>query len=395
MSENKQKFILIFTFLAFFSLSLGVWVTYSILWLEVHNITVQHISMIVGGATFLACLIALGSVFLFKKINTLLLIKICLVLKILAMLGLIFLFNSTLLWIITALFIVDAIVTLLIVLSVYPLITNLAKTRKLYSHRKLIEYLFTDIGLVIAAIVISFPLARFFEFNLLLIISLTLAVVSLILLLCVRYKHENKQFSLRRIYSDKILRWYQVYAFFMPAAVYLIFGMLALVVTEIIGLSLAHAVIFITVAHISGDIFGYAALYKLQFKNDYLTYSSKFWVRCILYTVIAITANFWVAIIGLFYSLFVSRAWEDVSDGVYINRVHTDDQLAFSNIRFGIARIGQAIGILICGLIFHFGMSAVFGVSAGLLAIANCFGFYCIYLRNKEKRQLAVDKGLC
>lgn len=378
---------MIFVFLALFAFSLGIWATYSMLWLEVHNISIRNISFIISGATFSACFIALGTMFLFKKANILHQLKFWVLAKIVAMLGMIFLFQSGILWLITTLFIIDAVATLLIGLKVYPLIVNMVKTNKIYSHRKLIEYIMTDIGLIIAGVIIAFAVTMYFQFNLLLIISTAVMGVAFVLLLFVHLELENKPFSIKRIYKDKIVIGYQFYVLAITFANGFVFGMLALIVTDIIGLSPWQMVLFITVAHIAGDIYGYLGLWKLRFKSDYLNFASKFGLRMVAYAAIAITANVWVAIVGLFLSMFVSRVHEDIVDGVYINRVHVDDQLAFANIRFGVGRIGTAIGVFICGLIFHLGMPAIFGFSAVGLVMTHIVGFWIIHLRHKESVQ--------
>lgn len=168
---------------------------------------------------------------------------------------------------------------------------------------------------------------------------------------------------------------------------------MTLLLKNLLGIPINYVTIFIFASFVLGDGFGYLALYKLNFKNDYITYASKFVLRLTLYILIAITGNFYVAIIGIFISVLVSRAWENVADGVYINRVSKENQFAFANIRYGVGKLGMAIGVLISGQLFDYGIQIIFACSSAVMVISISLAFYLIHLRRKEAKKLE-DKNL-
>lgn len=389
MNVNNDKHIrYIFIFLGIFSFAMGIWENYKSVWLEVNDVNIANISYILAGSLVITCFIAVICASFFKKITTLTLIKFFVFLKILAMIGLALCFNTHNNALIIACFGLDSVSGNMIVFSIYPLITQTVKNVKIYSKRKLLEYTCLDVGMIIAGGILSVSLARNFEYNILLIASIVFTAAAIPMLFLIKNIHSEKSFSFKRIFKDKIVNIYQVYHFVTQIAFSSALGMMALLLKNILGLSINWVTIFIVVSSISGDIFGYLALWKLQPKNDYITFSIKFWMRFFVYLLIVITGNTYVALVAIFLSLFVSRAYENVSDGVYINRINCEDQLGFANIRYAIGRFGMAIGTFICGAMFNFGLRAIFAVSCGFWIIANSLGFYLIHLRNKEKNSV-------
>lgn len=387
MDENTKKEIRwIFIFLAVFSFSIGIWENYKSVWLEVNNVSLSNISYIISAGLFITCFISIGIMFVFKKFNMSILVKICLFLRVVAMLVMALTFGRNIEWLKIVAFLVEAISTNLVIISIYPFITQKLKSGQIYSHRKLIEYLFTDLGILLAGGIIAFKLADFFEYNVLAIVSLALTVASIPFAFKFKSDNSEKQINLKLIFKDKINNLYLLYYFIQYIAYNTALGMLALLLKNLLGLSINFVSIFIIVASISGDLFGYLALYKLKFKNDYVNYACKFVLRLVLYALIAITGNVYVAIVGIFISLLVSRSWENVSDGVYINRIDKENQLAYANIRYGIGKCGMAIGVLISGALFPYGIQAVFGASCAIMVLSISLAFYLIYLRKKEEK---------
>lgn len=133
--ENKKQILIIFTFLAIFILSLGIWENYKMLWLEENAILVKNIGYIISAASFITCLIAIFLISVFKKINVKLIIQISAFLKLSCMFVLCFLFKSNSENLIIILFILDAVFGNLIVLSIYPLLTKIVKNEKMYSKK--------------------------------------------------------------------------------------------------------------------------------------------------------------------------------------------------------------------------------------------------------------------
>ena len=88
-------------------------------------------------------------------------------------------FNTSITWIKIASFFLESISTNLVIISIYPLITQKLKNGKIYSHRKLLEYVFRDVGILIAGGIIAFKLSGYFEYNILAIIALITSVACL------------------------------------------------------------------------------------------------------------------------------------------------------------------------------------------------------------------------
>ncbi len=389
MMKNKGA-VPIFIFLAIFSFSLGLWENYKSVWLEINNIKIDYISYIISAGLVLSSFIAILTMVLIKNFNITWLIKISVVLRIFAMVTLCCCFHQEIVWLKVVAFLIESIASNLIVLSIYPLITQNLKTGKIYSKKKLLEYVFTDLGIFVAGIVVAFQLANAFEYNVIAIISAALTCFSLPFALMLTSNNIEKKSSLRNLFKDKICNLYLFYSFVQQTAYYTALGLMTLLLKNLLGLSINFVAVFLIVTALAGDLFGYLALYKLNFKNDYLNYSCKFVLRLIMYLLIACTGNFYVAIIGIAISLLVSRAWENVSDGVYINRVPNENQLLFSTFRYGVNKLGTAFGVFFCGVLFDWGIQAIFGVSAAIMFVSILLAFILIHLRNKEKSKTEI-----
>lgn len=388
LNQDKRKIKLIFIFLALFSFSIGIWENYKSVWLEINKISIAGSSYIISAGLILTCFISIGIMFLFKNYNLVALIKTSVILRFISLTALCILFQFSINWLKIIFFILDAISTNLVIISIYPLLTQTVKNNKAYSHRKLIEYVFADFGILIAGIIISFSLANFFEYNILVIIAIILTVCSIPLAFMFHSDNSEKSVNVKRVFKDKITNIYLLYIFIQQMAYNTALGLQTLLLKNVLGLSMQVVSIFLLVASISGDTFGCIALYKLNFKNDYISYSCKFVLRFIVYILIVITANIYIAIVAIFLSLFVSRAWENVSDGVYINRVAKEDQLFFNNIRYAFNKLGCAIGVLISGALFNYGLRAIFGVSCAIMLISISLAFTLIHMRKKEQNNI-------
>lgn len=89
-----------------------------------------------------------------------------------------------------------------------------------------------------------------------------------------------------------------------------------------------------------------------------------------------------MTLIAITVSLFLTTAYENKTDAVYLNRIDTKYQLLFSSIRKLVGSLGNAIGLHLTGILFVFGSKYIFGVAAliGYFQIA-----LALYLRKKHK----------
>ena len=143
---QKKNIKLIFIYLAFYGLSVGVWSDFAQIWLKQQGITIPNIGMIVAGATFTAGIIVILMTKYIKKVNELFLLKNIFVFKLL-FLSLMLVGNFlSIQWLCITAFIFDSIANNLIVSATYPIISYILKSERAYSTRKLVEYAGVDIG---------------------------------------------------------------------------------------------------------------------------------------------------------------------------------------------------------------------------------------------------------
>ena len=209
--ENK-----ILVMLAFFSISKGLWENFRQLWLQDNMLNVTQISQILSIAS-LCCvvvLIILAKRLLLRRIRTILLTSffikgVCLIL--------LYILNHTGYQnIIIIIVILDTIFERIIVISIYPFIVSIKKDDRLYSKRKLVEYLFSDIGILVGGILIGKTLANILiDYNVCLLISIVFLILAIITILNrKRPQIQEKQIQFKEVITyilkDKIVRLYIV-----------------------------------------------------------------------------------------------------------------------------------------------------------------------------------------
>ena len=139
--ENK-----ILVMLAFYSISLGIWKNFQQLWLQDNNMDISAISKILS-VSGLFCAIALlifSNKITLNKIKKV--ISSAIFLRTINLLILFLINHSGMTAIIDILIITDTILEKLIVITIYPFIVTVKKDDKLYSKRKLVEYLWKAAG---------------------------------------------------------------------------------------------------------------------------------------------------------------------------------------------------------------------------------------------------------
>ena len=162
-------------------------------------------------------------------------------------------------------------------------------------------------------------------------------------------------------------------------------GMQLLLILNYTNFSASTGALFIVICCILGDIFGYIALKKLTPKNDYVTILIKFGLRFLVYIIIIIIPIKEILLTAILISLFVSRAYENKTDGIYLNRCSKMEMFTFSNIRFGVGYLGKAIGTLICGFTFNLGLRYVFGIAIIFIFIQITMALFLIKMRKNEE----------
>ena len=386
--ENK-----ILIMLAFFSISIGLWENFRQLWMQDNNFAVTQISNIMSIGAFISVIgIALIGKFvtLNRLKNTLTYI---LIIKFVNMLVLYYLNGTSQTELIKLSIVLDIVMEYIIITSVYPLITTIVKSNRIYSKRKLTEYLFKDIGILFGGIFIGRSIAGILvNYNICLIISNVFLVFSTITMMNIKInykeeKQEKKNSIFKYILKSKILSLYLLYMFIGTVAMSTALGLKMLMLTNYFAFSDSNATNYLLVVGLIADGIGILALKYLTPKNDYLTITIKFGIRFIGYVIAFVSDNLIVTLIAITWSLLISTSYENVCDGVYINRLENERQLSFANIRYITKFLGEAVGVFFCGIMYETGLRYMFGLSSVFMIFQIGLAYYLIYLRKCEMIQ--------
>jgi len=388
LNKNENKILLM---LAFFSISIGLWNNFRQLWLEDNSFSVSNISNIISLGTLIS-VIAIAFIGKYVKLNKLKnTLVVVLILKFINMLFLYIFNKSNLLSVINILIIIDIVTEYITITSVYPLITILNKSGTLYSKRGLTEYLFRDIGILFGGVFIGKTISGILiDYNVCLIISNIFLLISIFVITTIKLdtrdeKNENKNSCFKIILKSKIIYLYLIYVLIGTIAMSTALGLKMLVLTNYFGYSDNVATNYLLIIGLLADIFGIVALKYLTPKNDYLTITIKFGIRFIGYILAFISNNLIITIIAISWSIFISTSYENICDGVYINRLDNKYQLSFSNICHIVRFLGESIGVFLCGMMYEIGLRYMFGLSAIFMIFQLGIAYYLINLRKKEE----------
>lgn len=387
--------------LAFFSISVGLWGNFRQLWLQDNGLEASIIAKLLSIST-LICAISIFMISKKIKINKLKnFIMFCLITKSIVLLGL-FKFNHTIYdEAIRLLIILDVLFEKLIIISIYPFITTIKKTDKLYSKRKLIEYIFRDIGILIGGLFIGKTIYQFcVDYNMCLLISILFLILASLVLINIKininFNSDNSSKEnnscLKYILKDDILIIYFLNYFVGNVAMNTGLGLKILMLTNFCQFSDSVATNYLLILGLIADAIGVIALKYLTPKNDYITVMLKFGIRFLFYLVAFCVDTVEMTIIAISWSILISTAYENIIDAPYINRVRTEYQLTFTNYRYIIGILGESIGLLLAGKIYPYGATSMLGLSAFFMIFQISLSCVLIYMRNNKKRRVLEVK---
>ena len=383
LNENK-----ILIMLAFFSISIGLWSNFRQLWMQDNGLEATEISRIIS----LGTLICVLGILIFSKYIKLNNIKkfviISLLIKIVNLIVLFFINNTENRTAIEMLIIIDIVIERLITISIYPLLVTIKKTNTLYSKRKLVEYTGKDIGVLVGGFFIGKVIFNtVVNYNICLLISIVFLVFSLLILCKINIgKIEIAKPSkniFKYIFTNKFRTTYMIYYFIGQTAYATALGLKMLTLTNYLGFSDVGATNYFLVVGILADVVGIIVLKKLTPKNDYITISIKFGIRFIGYILAFASNNIFITIGAITWSLLISTAYENVTDAPYINSVENEHQLSFTNLRYMVGSLAEAIGTFLCGLMYALGLRYMFGLSA-VFMLAQLVLAYILIKQRKE-----------
>ena len=386
--KNENQILIM---LAFFSISVGLWGNFRQLWLQDNNFAVTNISSILSIGTLISVVI-IGLIGKYVKIDRLKSVLVIVILiKFINMFWLCFLNSTSYVGKIKLSIIIDIVTEYIIITSIYPLITTIVKTGTIYSKRRLTEYLFRDVGILFGGVFIGKSIAGLLiNYNVCLFIANVFLMFSLFILLNIKVNNlennnEHKEISSKYIFKDKLLILYLVYTLIGTIAMSTALGLKMLTLTNYFKFSDSVATNYLLVIGLLADIFGIIALKYLTPKNDYLTVTIKFGIRFLGYVIAFVSNNIAITLIAITWSIFISTAYENICDAVYINRLENKYQLSFSNVCHITRFLGEAIGVFLCGLMYEKGLRYMFGLSALFMIFQISLAYYMIYLRKREK----------
>lgn len=225
--------------LAFFSISMGLWENFRQLWLQDNNFTVTNISNIIGIGTLIS---VLGIMFVEKNIKLEKLkgfVSLALIIKFLNLIMLLSLKNKGNTSLINFSIILDVVTGYLVTTSIYPLITTIIKNNTIYSKRKLTEYLFGDIGILVGGLLIGKNIIGvLINYNMCLLVSIIFLAISVIVMFnmsaCKEVKSEasEKVQILKYISQRKTQVIYALYNFIGSMAMMTALGLKMLTLTN-------------------------------------------------------------------------------------------------------------------------------------------------------------------
>lgn len=392
--KNKNlKYI--FLMIIFFSISFGLWNNFRLLWLEDNGLSSNEISKIMSLATFFG---AISIIFISLKIsmtNIKKLLSITILIRIISYLILYLGYNYLETRLIAILFIFDISSYTVGYLAIYPLITRVIKDDKIYSYRKLTTYICQDLGVLLGGALLEFTIGNYiFNYNSFLLITLICLILAFIFLTKVKldekvhYQNISVNDYLKVLKKDKIDNLYLLYILIGNISYNCALGMQMLILTNILDISSKSATFYFLLMGILADIFGILALKKLTPKSDYLTIIIKFGPRMLGYFLVFLFPTKEMTLLAMTVSLFLTTAYENKTDAIYLNRIDTKYQLLFSNIRELVGSLGNAIGLYLTGILFVFGSKYIFGLAALIGLVQIALALYLIYLRNNERKIL-------
>ncbi len=325
-SENK-----ILIMLAFFSMSIGLWENFRQLWLQDNNFAVIDISNIISIGTLISVIgiFFIGKYIKLQKLKNF--VIFALILKFVNTLVLLYLNKTGNYILINISIIIDILVGYLITTSIYPLITTIIKNNTMYSKRKLTEYLFRDIGILVGGVLIGKNIIGILvNYNVCLCISAIFLAISIISIFNIKIgetneiKKKTKIPLFKYILKDKLQITYMIYTFVGATAYSTALGLKMLTFTNYFGFTDSGATNYLLVIGLIADGIGILALKYLTPKNDYITITIKFGIRLMFYIIAFLSNNVIIILIATTWSILISTAYENICDGYYINAVSNE-----------------------------------------------------------------------
>lgn len=381
----------ILAMLAFFSTSVGLWENFRQLWLQDNGFTAADVSIMTSVGLMLSVVGVIFVGYRLKMRHLKAFMTIVLGIKLVDLLVLRGLDASVNFWAMSICTVVDVITSYLIVASVYPLITVVIKNNEIYSKRKLVEYWFRDIGVLVGGVMLGQTVfGSLIDYNACLVISVIFLSLAVLTMSSFKVKPTEKETPrndsiLKYVLKSKLQVCYMIYAFLAAMSFAAALGLKMLVLTNYLEFSAGTATNYLLIVGILSDVVGVLALKYFTPKNDYLTLTLKFGIRLLAYIIAIVAEDPFISMIAFTWSILISTAYEDVTDGCYINLVDNRHQLSYSAIKHVMSFAGEAMGVLLCGIMYDFGIGFILGASSIITVVQIGVAFYLVHLRHHRR----------
>ena len=376
--------------LAFFSIGIGLWGNFRQLWLQDNNFLVEQISNVLSVGAFFSAIALFMCAIKLKLNNIQRFIGKMLFFKIIVMcfLYLLKLFHHTdIKLLVDILIILDVVLEKIIISSIYPFIITIEVSDTMYSKRKLVEYLFMDVGILLGGLFIGKKLLHLtINYNICLFFAIIFIYISYWVFATVKVKvgKVNSSISFKYLFKDKINKLSLMYILISHIAMSTGLGLKMLMLTNGLKFSDGGATTYLLLIGLVADFIGIIALKYLTPKNYYITVSIKFGIRFLFYLLAFLSNSLLVVFIAITWSILISTAYENIIEAPYINRIDKKYQLFFADIRYLISMIGEAIGLFFAGITYNYGLPSMLGLSAFFMIFQMAFSYLLIYYRKKE-----------
>ncbi len=384
---NKDNIFLIF--LAFFSISIGVFNNYRELWLTQNGLTVNSIGNINCFASIITVLLFL---FFTIKVSPKILkksISLCLILKMITCTGLVCLNNSNNLFLIKFLVFFEIAFNELILASIYPLILNISNSDLMYTKKETIESICSKIAFFIVSIFLGMSIGNFvFDYNKCLLLSIIFTFIAFLILINLNCNiNNNEEINIKETFNylnnHKIIYEYLICNTLSSLVWATILGLPLLSLTKNIGFSTQFSSLLILIMGVITNILAMLIVKYFKFKNDNINMIFKYGIRLILYLLVFIFNNKILLIVTFIYLLLFDMPYNFIFNSYFLNKVPNKYTFLIITLKYCTTLIGNGIGILICGLIFNFEIrylvlpALIFGIFHYLI------GSHIISKRNK------------
>ncbi len=361
--KNKNQEKLLYLFLSFFSISVGVFSRYRDLWLASNNLTTSTIANITSIASVITILVFLFFTIKvpYNKLKTG--VTITLILKMLTGTFLICLNDTGYLFLIKFVMFFDIAFNQVILSSIYPLMISINKSDEAYTKKTTIEEISNKVGFLIATILIGKYIASFlFDYNMCLLTSVIFIFLSFLVLLILNDGAKNKKDANNNFNLKKAFKYFQThkifYLFFitdcMSSIIWSsILGLPLLTLTENLHLKTQTASFIILFLGIVSNLLAMKVVKKWHFQNDQINLVFKYGLRLILYLLVFLTGSRVLLLVTIIYLLILDQPFSYLFGSYFINKPPKEYSFFITVCKYSTSLLGDAIGIFICGLIFN------------------------------------------